>query len=190
VARSFLILHGIANHRPPEHWQHQLADALRERGEHVSYPGLPDPDAPSLEVWRAELERLLAELPAGERVVVCHSLACLLWIGHAAAVAQAGPVDRVALVSPPLAERLPLAGAAFGLGSLDAGAVRRASRRRPLVLAGSEDPYNPPGAGPTYAEPLGAELVVLEGAGHITPDEGYGAWPAMLDWCDTASWAP
>lgn len=191
MRRAFLILHGIENHRPPEHWQHWLADALRERGERVAYPQLPDADTPSLETWREELDGLLAEARAesDEVVVVCHSLATLLWIGHAPAVAAAGAVERVALVSPPVAERLPIAGRGFAVEALDADALARASRARPLIVCGEDDPYNPPGARKTYAEPLATDLVVVTGAGHITPDEGFGPWPAMLEWCETGTFA-
>ena len=46
--RSFLILHGVENRRPAEHWQYDLAQRLRERGEQVFYPQLPNPDPPAL----------------------------------------------------------------------------------------------------------------------------------------------
>ena len=45
--RSFLILHGVENQRPPGHWQYDLAQRLREQGEQVFYPQLPDPDPPA-----------------------------------------------------------------------------------------------------------------------------------------------
>jgi predicted alpha/beta hydrolase family esterase len=186
MSRSFLILHGIENHRPPGHWHHWLAGRLRERGERVLYPQMPDADSPSLQAWRRELDRQLADMGEGERVVVCHSLSCLLWLGHAAAVAAAGPVDRVALVAPPAAAQLPPAGRGFSVGQLDARAVAGASRATPLVVCGDADPYNPGGAGDMYARPLGLDLVVIKGAGHIVPEEGYGPWPAIETWCETA----
>src|ERR671936_218582 len=74
---SFLILHGWQG-SGPEHWQTWLAGRLLSRGERVSYPELPDP---------------------GELVVLCHSMACILWLHHARR-AEA-PVERVLLVAPP-----------------------------------------------------------------------------------------
>ena len=105
--RAFLILHGWQNHRPAAHWQHWLADRLTDLGHEVAYPRLPEADDPDLERWLAELDALLGEL-AGRRItVVCHSLACLLWL-HAVARDDvlAGPVDRVLLVAPPAPEVL------------------------------------------------------------------------------------
>jgi predicted alpha/beta hydrolase family esterase len=70
--RSFLILHGVENRRPAGHWQYDLAQRLRERGEQVFYPQLPDPDRPALAAWTEAIEAALAMM-RGERVVVCHS---------------------------------------------------------------------------------------------------------------------
>ena len=44
-------------------------------------------------------------------------------------------------------------------------------------------PFCPEGAGTVYGEPLGADVDLLPGAGHITVGNGYGAWPSALDWC-------
>src|SRR5437763_10109289 len=95
---SFLILHGWQG-SGPRHWQSWLATRLRERGERVSYPQLPEPDAPRLDRWLDALEQALAREPGG-LAVLCHSLACVLWLQHAhrSAVASA---ERVLLVAPP-----------------------------------------------------------------------------------------
>ena len=98
AARSFLILHGLAG-SGPGHWQTWLTARLKADGERVAYPDLPDPDMPSPAAWRGVLEGELAALPAGETIVSCHSLACLLWLHHiAGGGAQA---DRLLLVAPP-----------------------------------------------------------------------------------------
>ncbi|HYY74073.1 MAG TPA: alpha/beta hydrolase [Solirubrobacterales bacterium] len=56
MATGFLILHGVDNVRPPEHWQSLLAAQLVEHGLEVRYPALPEPEAPDLERWLAALE--------------------------------------------------------------------------------------------------------------------------------------
>ena len=71
---SFLILHGLANHRPPAHWQFWLAARLAAEGHFVLYPGLPAPDAPSLVAWQDDLYRHLGMMGGGDRTVICHSL--------------------------------------------------------------------------------------------------------------------
>ncbi|WP_371671341.1 alpha/beta hydrolase [Streptomyces sp. NBC_00289] len=179
---SHLILHGWQNHRPAGHWQHWLAGRLTGLGHHVTYPQLPDPDAPDLDVWLAETVRHLTGLPGGtERVVVAHSASAVLWL-HAVArgAVRAGDVDRVLLVAPPSASVL--AGipevAAFAPPPLDfalPGPVR--------LVAGDDDPYCPEGARTAYGEPLRVPTEIIPGAGHLDLVAGYGSWPAVLDWC-------
>ncbi len=93
--RRFLVLHGWQNRRPREHWQHWLADSLRATGEQVLYPQLPDPELPSLPEWLSILRDELEMLGDGERVVICHSLGCLLWLRHVDGRGRRGGRPRV-----------------------------------------------------------------------------------------------
>lgn len=183
-SRSFLILHGIENHRPPDHWQSWLADRLRQRGHHVLYPALPDPDTPSLEAWASALHALLARMRGEERIVICHSLACLLWMRTAPNLSAAERADRLLLVSPPASEMVPDSGASFRLRSLEPQAIRASATGETRIVCSDQDPYNPAGAQRLYGDPLGLHTDELIGAGHITPDDGYGPWPALAAWCE------
>lgn len=183
---SFLILHGIGNHRPPEHWQFWLAASLAVDGHQVLYPGLPEPDSPSFNEWLSVVQAQLALLDAEalERVVICHSLSCLLWMKAAPILADSGaPVDRLLLVAPPESSKVPEAGASFRVTELHAHALRRSAGEIRIVCS-DNDPYNPTGAGALYGEPLGIETTVVSGAGHITPADGYGPWPGLARWCE------
>src|ERR1044072_9790196 len=95
---SFLILHGLEG-AGPDHWQPWLASRLRERGERVSYPHLPDPFDPHPSDWERALgtELALVESPT----VVCHSLACLLWLRAVARPSASGVAARGLPVAPP-----------------------------------------------------------------------------------------
>src|SRR6266498_5679850 len=57
-----VILHGVENWRPREHWQWWLTDQLRDRGEQVLYPQLPSPSSPALDEWLSVLHGELAQL--------------------------------------------------------------------------------------------------------------------------------
>jgi predicted alpha/beta hydrolase family esterase len=174
ASRSFLILHGLEG-SGPGHWQTWLAARLRADNERVAYPDLPDADLPSLHSWREALQGEVEALPAGEAIVVCHSLSCLLWLHHVAeGRAQA---DRVLFVAPPsesadvpqIAEFFPVP-----LPRLAAGA---------RLVCSDNDPYCPEGATTLYAKPLGIPVDLIPGAGHLNPEAGYGPWPAVEAWC-------
>jgi predicted alpha/beta hydrolase family esterase len=57
-----------------------------------------------------------------------------------------------------------------------------------LLVCSDNDPYCPPGAVATFAEPLGIEARVIPGAGHVNPDAGYGPWPECEAWALTGRW--
>ena len=181
--RSFLILHGVENRRPAEHWQYDLATQLRERGEQVFYPQLPDPDRPVLGAWIEAIEAELGMM-RGERVVVCHSLACAAWF-HLAARSGGAPADRVLLVSPPGPAMFSwdvIAG--FDPASLDLTALKLAAEA-PRLACSDNDPYCLEGAAEAFGRPLGSGVDLLPGAGHVAVADGYGPWPSALDWCLT-----
>lgn len=168
-----LILHGYEGNGF-DHWQSWLAGRLSDAGHDVAYPELPDPLRPDLDAWLGAL--------AGERregdVVVCHSLACLLWLHHRA---RGGPdAARVLLVAPPgpsAAVEVP-ALAGFYPVPLDPALARGAR-----LVCSDDDPYCPEDAREAYARPLALDAVLLPGAGHINPDAGYGPWPDAEAWC-------
>jgi predicted alpha/beta hydrolase family esterase len=183
VARRFLILHGIENHRPPEHWQHWLAERLRGAGEQVQYPQLPVPDAPRYADWESLLHDELRLMGDGERIVVCHSLGSTLWLR----AAPQPPVDRVLLVAPPGRQVTVRVAPSFAAERIDPAAAARAARQTTIVCS-DEDPYNPTADTAALAGPLGASRRVIAGAGHLSVDDGYGPWPAVEAWClDPAS---
>lgn len=180
---SFLILHGLENHRPPEHWQFQLAASLVHAGHQVLYPGLPEPDAPRLDAWTAALHDGLDALEGEDRVVVCHSLGCMLWLRAAAGLTEAQRPDRVLLVAPPGSAVLPEHVAEFRAPSPDVAAVLGSARGELAIVCSDDDPWNPIGAQAEYADPLGVTAIVVPGAGHINPDSGFGRWPWVEQWC-------
>jgi predicted alpha/beta hydrolase family esterase len=171
--RTFLLLHGW--HGPSvEHWQTWLSRRLRQRGERVLYPSLPEPDEPRLGRWLAALDDALQEAE-GETHVLCHSLACVLWFHHAARAP--GPVARVLLVAPPGALRDPAVATFFPV-PYDARAVRAAARETRLVCSDG-DPTCPAGADRAYP---GLEATVVPGGAHLDTDAGYGPWPWAERW--------
>jgi predicted alpha/beta hydrolase family esterase len=181
----FLILHGWQG-SGPEHWQTWLAGRLRAAGHHVQYPELPACDEPCPDRWgiafRSELGRLAARQDH-ERVVVAHSLGCVLWLRETANIAPSRRVDRVALVCPPCPGAAVPELAGFYPTGAERDAVAAAARQTRLVCT-DDDPYCPgENAARYWAQPLGLTVDLLPGAGHINVESGYGPWPEMEAWC-------
>jgi predicted alpha/beta hydrolase family esterase len=174
---TFLILHGLEG-SGPDHWQTWLAGRLRERGDSVSYPALPDPFDPHPTDWDRALADELALLD--EPIVLCHSLACLLWLRTAARPAPERHASRVLLVAPPYREDLEPVARFLHHGARPRDVTRAAEET--LIVCSDDDPYCPPGAVETYAEPLGIPAHVIPGAGHINTDAGFGEWPDVEAW--------
>jgi predicted alpha/beta hydrolase family esterase len=182
-SRRFLVLHGWENHRPPGHWQWQLAETLRASGEQVLYPQFPDPDRPSLAAWQALLRAELAQLGTGERVVVAHSLAVSLWLHAAPLLTAQERVDRVLLVAPASPDVLAAHPEVeeFSRVRFDPAAMASVAGTTRLV-SGDGDPYCPEGAGVAYPG-LTVDADRVPGGRHLDMDAGYGAWPSMVAWC-------
>ena len=166
----FLLLHGYEGNADG-HWQTWLAGRLAEAGHDVAYPDLPDPFEPRLEPWLATLEPLRRP---GD-VVLCHSLACPLWLHHRH---RGGPpAERALLVAPPTAA----SGVEALMDFFPVPLERGLSPEARLVFSDA-DPYCPEGARSAYAEPLGVEGDELPGRGHLNVDAGLGPWPAVEAW--------
>ena len=180
--RSFLILHGWQG-PGPDHWYTWLARRLRAAGERVALPALPDTDTPRLQDWHAAMVGELAAM-RGERTVLCHSLACVVWLHHVAEHPAPEPLaERVLLVAPPTPEMAEPALRSFFPVPLDADAVRRAAAGGTRLVCSDDDPYCPEGAAGAYGRPLALPTDLLPGAAHINPDSGYGPWPDVEAWC-------
>lgn len=178
--RRVLLLHGWQNRRPRGHWQFWLAERLRSAGEQVLYPQLPSPDEPRLDDWIEVLETELAQLGEGERVVICHSLSCLLWAHAVVRLGAHARVDRLLWVAPPGPSAFEPAIDGFAPRGLDPDAIRASAPLRQLVC-GDNDPFCPERADLVYGD-LGLRPTVLHGVAHLDPDAGYGPWPEVERW--------
>jgi predicted alpha/beta hydrolase family esterase len=175
----FVILHGWENRRPPDHWQHWLADELRFESQDVDYPQLPDPDAPDLDTWLALLDELVTR---GDRPVtlVAHSLAASLWLCRLARGDGPGLVTRLALLAIPSPGVLsPTVVAPFVDHPDQIDALPGVET---IVFEGEGDPYSPHGVHADYRIDPSIPVELVPGGAHLTPDSGFGGWPRILEW--------
>ena len=113
----------------------------------------------------------------GERIVLCHSLGCFLWMLHARE--GGGRVDRVLCVAPPCARNIePVA--RFWPTGVEVDMLIRASDET-LMVCSSPDPYCPDTAMRAFGY-LFPNTEWIPDAGHINTDAGYGPWPWVEQW--------
>jgi serine hydrolase len=163
-------------------WQPWLAGRLREVGREVRLASWPAVDSAELAGCLAALHESLAGLPDDGFDVLAHSTACLLWLHHAAGSAGSPRPSRVALVAPPAPDRPLPAWDFLRPVPLPVDALRRAADGTVLV-GGDDDPHCPGGVAQVFGAPLKMAATVIPGAGSLTAADGYGPWPAVLDWC-------
>ncbi len=188
--RTFLVLHGLENHRWPDHWQRHLVTTLRAAGHQVVYPQLPNPDSPQQSQWhevvQTELE-LLHESGVQAVTVVAHSLSGVSILGLLTKAASPVRIEHLLLVAPAdpelIAERTD-----FRLDPLSESVRVGLDRsvEQVTLLASEDDVWLPRGVRATYAEPLGIEPVIFKGAGHISMTEGFGRWNGVILWAQAA----
>jgi hypothetical protein len=160
-----------------------LAGEVARIGGVVDVPQFTEPDRPDLGVWLGELRHHLEAAPdGGERVVLAHSCGALLWLHHAARLADAAlRFDRVLLVAPPGPRWHEPDVHGFNPVPLDAAGVRRAAARTQLVVGDNDEACSVDEAVDMAAR-LKIDLDVIPGGAHLNTAAGYGPWPAVLDW--------
>ena len=163
-----LILHGWGGSDYP-HWQAHLAMEIAKNYGTVSFPLIQHPHFPSLNRWRREVLKYLADFRPD--TVVCHSLANTLWL-HLAATEKLEPIQHLYMIAPPS-----LTTVIEGLddfyptplpGHLYANEVH--------LIASDNDPYITTEEATHLAKHFRATLTIIKNAGHINVESGYGKW--------------
>lgn len=186
-----LINHGWGNVRPTDHWQRQLAVALRRQGHQVFYPQYPNTEEPDFGSWSnlllAELDILLQTRGADqdEVVVIGHSLGNVLWLKAATdGLLPAGfAADRLLMVAPP--ERAGISVLpSFDIAADDAQIANamRATAKNVTLVGSDNDPWSPSGIQAGVADRLGLQAVIIAGAAHLSHKDGWGQWQGVIDW--------
>ncbi len=192
-----LIHHGWTNTRQPDHWQRNLANALRLQGHHVSYVQYPQTEQPVFADWSAllgaELEHLveLRELSGGtgELILIGHSLGCVN-IMKSALEGLLRPelrANRTLFVAPAGQGKLDaVATFKFGFESDTAATELRAALAEAAgavtLVASNDDVWLPKGIRAEYGETLDLAPVIIEGGKHLSLQDGWGKWQGVIDW--------
>ena len=173
MKQKILLLHGWGGSNFP-HWQSWLAGELAKDYNTVSFLKLSNFDTPQLHVWKKELLEHLNDFKPD--IVVCHSLANILWF-HLCHDDSFREVSKLYLVAPPslnctiqeLQSFFPLE------------APKNLHAKEVLLITSTNDPYMNVDEANALQKQLGVAMNVLQDAGHINAESGFGAWKWMLE---------
>ncbi len=169
-----LILHGWGGSDTP-HWQAWLAGEIAKDYGTVAFPLLDNPHFPTKNRWMQQVKTLLEEFKPD--VVICHSLGCSLWL-HLCEEGEIDPVKRLLLVAPPRLDlELDTIKSFFPVPIPDFLYADEA-----MLVTSNTDPYMSYDEALALQQELDVDMKVLEDAGHINADSGYGEWPWVKEW--------
>lgn len=174
MREKVLLLHGWGGSDYP-HWQSWLAGEIAKDYGQVAFPLLDNPHFPTKNRWMKQVKTLLKEFRPD--VVICHSLANSLWF-HLCNEGEIDRVKRLLLVATPQMDLSIETIKTFF--PLEAPADLYADEV--LMVSSDNDPYMSKEGAAALQKDLGVEMKVLESAGHINADSGFGEWPWALEW--------
>ncbi|MDM5263745.1 alpha/beta hydrolase [Sulfurovum sp. XTW-4] len=170
-----LILHGWGGSDTP-HWQAELAAAVAKNYGTVSFPLLDNCHFPSKNRWIKQLKEILEAFKPD--TVVCHSLANTLWFWLCEEedfMQEISKVKRLFMVSPPSL-------------TTDVDTIKtffpckmppKLYAKEIKMIISDNDPYIEIAEAQIIASRYDIPLNIIENAGHINADSGYGKWPLI-----------
>ncbi len=163
-----LILHGWGGSDAP-HWQAELASEIAKNYGTVSFPLLDNCHFPSKNRWMKQVRQMLKEFKP--TTVVCHSLANNLWMWLCQAEDMT-EIERLFMVSPPSLETKEKNIKTFFPCPLPQDIYAK----KVHMIVSDDDPWVQMDESKKLSKHFGATLTVLNNAGHINADSGYGKW--------------
>lgn len=172
--KKVLILHGWGGSHEP-HWQWWLSQQLPKHGFEVSFPALPNEDFPNLDIWLNFLHKEFERFQPN--IVVCHSLANILWF-HFVEKFAIKEIEKLMLVAP-VRKNCEIK----ELETFFPYPLPNDLKAKESIMVGStNDPYLSVEEAIELQSQLNIGLKILENAGHINADSGYGELPCAVDW--------
>lgn len=172
--KKVLILHGWGG-SPYPHWQAWCASELIKKNYTVSFPLLPDEDKPNFNTWINFLEKEFNHFKPD--IVICHSVANILWF-HFVKKFNIKNIQKLMLVAPVSQnckiEELKTFFPYPIVEDLKANEI--------IMVSSTNDPYITIDEAIDLQSKLNIGLKILDDAGHINADSGYGELKCAIDW--------
>lgn len=175
---KFFIIHGTGG-EPDSNWFPWLKKELEERGHQVTVPDFPGIEEQSLETWRETFDQYREEID-GETVFVAHSVGPAFVLNLLENGVEAKACFFVSGFTGLLDNRFDEPNRTITDREFDFVKIRENCGYFKLYH-GTDDPYVPLEKAKSLSEKLGAELKLIQEAGHFTDTDGYTEFPALLE---------
>ena len=162
-----LILHGWGGSDHP-HWQSHLASEIAKDYGTVSFPLLDNCHFPSKNRWVRQVKKILEEFQP--TTVVCHSLANTLWFWLCQEDIET--IENLIMVSPPSLNTTESTIKTF----FPCKIPKNIHAKNIELIVSDNDPWVKLDEAKNLAQTINANYTVIENAGHINADSGYGKW--------------
>jgi predicted alpha/beta hydrolase family esterase len=162
-----LILHGWGGSDAP-HWQAELAAEIAKNYGTVSFPLLDNCHFPSKNRWVKQVKQILEEFKPD--TVVCHSLANTLWFWLCQE--DIATVKRLFMVSPPSLYTNETTIKTF----FPCEIPENIHAEEVHMIVSDTDPWVKLEEAKELSSYYDIPLTIIEDAGHINADSGYGKW--------------
>ena len=174
--KKVLILHGWGGSDEP-HWQWWLEGQLRKKNYKVSFPSFPNRDLPNFDEWMNTLEKEYESFQPD--IVICHSLANILWF-HFSQKNTLKKLDKLMLVAP-VRKTCKIE----ELKSFFPYPIPKKLNAKEIIMVGStNDPYLSVEEAIELQSELNIGLKILDDAGHINAQSGFGELSCAIDWIE------
>ncbi len=174
MREKVLLLHGWGGSDDP-HWQAWLSGEIAKDYGTVAFPLLDNPHFPTKNRWMKQVKTLLKEFQPD--IVICHSLANTLWF-HLCNEGEIDKIERLLMVATPRLDlELDTIKTFFPVTPPSDLFAKEA-----MMVVSDNDPYMTMDEAIALQKVLDIEMKVLEDAGHINADSGFGKWPWVLEW--------
>ena len=176
IKKRVLILHGLGGSSFP-HWQAHLEKDLLNNGAYeVHFPTLPNKNNPSLDEWLLALDFEINTFRP--EIIICHSLANILWFHYVNMGKMRYNLEKLMLVSPvSMTCKIPELKSFFPYTL-----PSELKTDLPIMASSDNDPYISIDELYAMSNKLVIGLKILENVGHINTESGYGKLSCAYDW--------
>jgi predicted alpha/beta hydrolase family esterase len=179
VSKKVLILHGWGGSNYP-HWQTLTAIELIKKDYIVSFPQFPNKDMPNLDEWLKFLADEFKHFKPD--IVVCHSLANILWF-HFIEKYNIKIIEKLMIVAP-VSQKCKI----DDLKTFFPYPISENLKAKEVIMVGSSnDPYMTIDEVMDLQSQLNIGLKILDDAGHINANSGYGELSCVVKWIERES---